>query len=114
MALKGGIWSFEEKVKHQSGAESKGVGESIVAYTLLCTHLACIPQIWNTSTKILTCPCHNGLYDIRNAAKVVSSLPPAAIPEIQLENRNGEIYALDWKDRNYVKTLEVYRNKGVI
>lgn len=112
--LKGGIWSFDEKIKHQSGAENKGVGENIVAYSLLCTHLGCFAQMWNSSTKILACPCHNGQYDMRDAAKVVGGPPPAAIPEIKLENRKGEIFAAGWKDESYVKTLQVYRNRGVV
>ncbi len=126
--LIGGLWFFDEKVSHQRRDVVQGVGrdisgghnenidvpEGLVSYCLLCTHLGCIPKKWNPQTGILTCPCHNGLYDIVNGAAVVGGPPPAPIPEIKLEGRGGDVWAVGWKDINYVKSLDVYRNKGVV
>jgi Rieske Fe-S protein len=126
--LLGGLWYFDEKVKHQktgatqamgrdiSGGQNENVDvpEGLVSYCLLCTHLGCIPKNWDSQTRILTCPCHNGLYDIVNGATVVGGPPPAPIPEIKLERRGRDIWALDWKDINYVRSLDVYKNKGVV
>jgi len=126
--LVGGLWYFDEKVRHQKRGATQTSGKDIsggqnenlnvpggmVSYCLLCTHLGCIPKNWDSETKILTCPCHNGLYDIVNGAAVVGGPPPAAIPEIKLEKRGEEIWAVDWKDISYVKTLDVYKNKGVV
>ena len=127
--LVAGLWYLKGKVNHQikgatkstmgkdmgGGAnENVGLPEEIVSYCLLCTHLGCIPKNWDESKKILTCPCHNGLYDIANGASVVGGPPPAALPAIKLEKRGEEIWAIDWNDKNYLKNLEVYNNKGVI
>lgn len=128
VTLVGGLWYLEGKVSHQkrgaiqatgkdiSGGQNENIDvpEGMVSYCLLCTHLGCIPRNWDPETMILTCPCHNGLYDIRNGAAVVGGPPPAAILEIKLEKRGEEIWAVDWKDSNYVKTLDVYKNKGVV
>jgi Rieske Fe-S protein len=125
--LVGGLWYFKEKVDHQKEGATQAIGKDIsggqnenidvpdgmVSYCLLCTHLGCIPKNWDPEKKILTCPCHNGLYDIRKSATVVGGPPPAPIPEIKLERRGEEIWAVDWKDIDYVKTLDVYKNKGV-
>jgi Rieske Fe-S protein len=128
VTLVGGLWYLEGEVSHQrKGAtqadgknmgggpnENKGLPNEIVSYCLLCTHLGCIPKNWEAETKILLCPCHNGMYDISNGASVVSGPPPAAIPEIILEKRDEEIWAVDWKDADYVKSLDVYKNKGAV
>lgn len=128
VTLVGGLWYLEGDVSHQkNGAtqttgkalgggknENVGLPDGIVSYCLLCTHLGCIPKNWDQEKKILTCPCHNGLYDIANGASIVGGPPPAAIPEIRLEKRGEEIWAVDWKDINYVKTLDVYKNQGAV
>jgi Rieske Fe-S protein len=54
------------------------------------------------------------LYDIANGASIVGGPPPAALPAIKLEKRGEEIWAVDWNDKNYLKNLEVYNNKGVV
>lgn len=128
VTLVGGLWYLEGKISHQrkgatqangkemgGGAnENTGLPEGIVSYCLLCTHLGCIPKNWEPENKILVCPCHNGMYDISNGASVISGPPPAAIPEIKLEKRGEEIWAVDWKDIEYVRTLDVYKNKGAV
>lgn len=128
VTLVGGLWYLEGKVSHQrKGAtqadgkemgggpnENTGLPEGIISYCLLCTHLGCIAKEWASDTDILTCPCHNSQFDIPRGASVVGGPAPAAIPEIKLEKRGDAIWAVNWKDVDYVKTLTVYKNKGAV
>jgi Rieske Fe-S protein len=128
VTLVGGLWYLGGKVSHQrkgatqatgrdmGGGENENVGlpDGMVSYCLLCTHLGCIAKDWGSKTEILTCPCHNSKFDISNGASVVGGPAPAAIPEIKLEKRGNEIWAVNWKDVNYVKSLTVYKNKGAV
>lgn len=125
----GALWYFKGRISHQrdgftqatgrspmGGGKNENVGlpDSMVSYCCLCPHLGCVAKDWDQKTKILTCPCHNSRYDIPNGATVVGGPTPAAVPEIKLENRGGEIWAVGWKDIRYAGSLDVYKNKGVV
>ncbi len=76
------------------------------AFGVVCTHLGCIAQ-WKSDENDIVCPCHLGRYD-PNTGAVLSGPPPSPLPAINIQVRDGAIYALSWKDPNYVKSISFY------
>jgi rieske iron-sulfur protein len=60
----------------------------VVAYSAVCTHLSCTvswkkaPQL---EASLITCHCHNGLYDPLHGAKVIGGPPPRPLPQIGIK-----------------------------
>lgn len=63
-----------------------------VAYSRRCTHLSC-PVQYQPERDRLYCPCHNGAFSTEDGA-VLQGPPPHALPRIELEQRDGEIWAV--------------------
>lgn len=76
------------------------------AFGAICTHLGCIAYFKNEENLIF-CPCHLGRFD-RNTGVVISGPPPSPLPAIDIIVKGGSIYALAWKDPNYVKSISFY------
>lgn len=76
------------------------------AFGSICTHLGCIAY-WKPDENILFCPCHLGKFD-PNTGAVLSGPPPSPLPAIDIVVKDGAIYALKWKDPEYVKTISFY------
>ena len=76
------------------------------AFGSVCTHLGCIAY-WKPDENIIFCPCHIGKYD-PNTGAVISGPPPSPLPVIDIVEKEGAVYALKWKDPNYVKTIPFY------
>jgi rieske iron-sulfur protein len=60
----------------------------IVAYSAVCTHLSCTVSWKKTSqleASMITCHCHNGLYDPLHGAKVIGGPPPRPLPQIGIK-----------------------------
>lgn len=76
------------------------------AFGAVCTHLGCIAN-WKPDENLIFCPCHLGKFD-PNSGAVLSGPPPSPLPAIDLQIKEGTVYALSWKDVNYVKTLPMY------
>lgn len=53
-----------------------------VAYSRVCTHAGCSVGLYETTTCMLLCPCHQSTFDVLRAAKPTSG--PAARPLPQL------------------------------
>ena len=62
------------------------------AFSRRCTHLSC-PVEWEPEKNRLYCPCHNGAFSVTDGA-VLQGPPPRALPEIMLEVREGQIFAV--------------------
>lgn len=62
------------------------------AYNIKCTHLMC-PVYWEKKTKQLTCPCHNGFFNVEDGS-VIAGPPPRGLPAIELKFKKGGIYAV--------------------
>lgn len=62
-----------------------------VAYSRRCTHLSC-PVEYQADHQRLYCPCHNGAFSLEDG-HVLQGPPPRALPRIELEVSNGEIFA---------------------
>ena len=76
------------------------------AFGSVCTHLGCI-SYWKEDENILFCPCHLGKFD-PNTGAVISGPPPSPLPAIDIVVKEGAVYALKWKDPEYVKTISFY------
>lgn len=61
------------------------------AYGQKCTHLAC-PVYYERQHKRLECPCHEGAFDAATG-NVLYGPPPRPLDVIEIEMRNGEVWA---------------------
>lgn len=68
---------------------------SLVAYSSVCTHLACA-VLWIKESGKLECPCHNGLFDA-GSGEVLAGPPPRPLPKIELQEGSDGIYAVGVK-----------------
>jgi len=59
-----------------------------------CTHLSCpVDYDVREGQELLYCPCHNGAFSLEDG-RVVQGPPPHPLPQIQIEIRGDEIWAL--------------------
>jgi len=65
---------------------------SLSAFSRRCTHLSC-PVNYEADQDRLYCPCHNGAFDV-NDGSVLQGPPPRPLPMIELEERDGEVWAI--------------------
>jgi nitrite reductase/ring-hydroxylating ferredoxin subunit len=61
------------------------------AYGQKCTHLTC-PVYYSKNNDRLECPCHEGGFDVHNG-NVLYGPPPRPLDQVEIENRNGEVWA---------------------
>lgn len=67
----------------------------LAAFSRRCTHLSC-PVDYQPENDRLFCPCHNGAFSLVNG-KVLQGPPPHPLPQIMIEVRGDEIWALGVK-----------------
>ncbi len=68
-------------------------GGGFVAYSQLCTHLACA-VLWGARRQVFDCPCHEGLFDAATG-RVLAGPPPRPLPSIRILISDGTIYAME-------------------
>ena len=68
------------------------------AYDQHCTHLSCGVLPDPHSPDKLFCPCHHGYFDCATG-RPVAGPPRRPLPLIELEERNGDLYAVAVKER---------------
>jgi len=61
------------------------------AYGQKCTHLSC-PVYYSRDHQRLECPCHEGAFDAATG-DVLYGPPPRALDAIQIELRDGQVWA---------------------
>ena len=76
------------------------------AFGSVCTHLGCIAY-WKPDENLIFCPCHLGRFD-PNTGAVISGPPPSPLPAIDITVKEGAVYALKWKDPDYVRSISFY------
>ncbi|NJD01172.1 MAG: Rieske (2Fe-2S) protein [Ruminiclostridium sp.] len=76
------------------------------AFGAICTHLGCIAY-WKPDENDIFCPCHLGRFD-PNTGAVISGPPPSPLPAIDIIVKEGAVYALKWKDADYVRSISFY------
>ncbi|HXN14896.1 MAG TPA: arsenate reductase (azurin) small subunit [Usitatibacter sp.] len=70
-----------------------GPGNSIVAYSMLCTHKGC-PVSYKPERKMLICPCHWSSFDPAKAGQMVIGQGSQALPQIGLRVQGNTIQAV--------------------
>lgn len=61
------------------------------AFGQKCTHLSC-PVYYSRDHERLECPCHEGAFDVATG-NVLYGPPPRALDVIELETRDGQVWA---------------------
>ncbi len=55
----------------------------VVAYSRVCTHAGCLVG-YNSSARLLVCPCHGAEFDPANGAQPIAGPAPRPLPSIQV------------------------------
>jgi ubiquinol-cytochrome c reductase iron-sulfur subunit len=69
-----------------------GVGESVdgfIAYSKVCTHAGCPVALYRAAVHQLLCPCHQSVFDVVNAGKVLAGPADHALPALPIEIDNA-------------------------
>jgi arsenite oxidase small subunit len=78
--------------EHDSAILIRLSENKFVAYQNACTHLRC-PVFWEKETEEMLCPCHHGKFDVKTGEPIAGP-PRRPLPEIQVKEENGEIFAV--------------------
>lgn len=70
-----------------------GPGNTIVAYSTLCTHKGC-PVAYRPERKLFICPCHWSSFDPAKAGQMVIGQGSQALPQIALRLDGNMIQAI--------------------
>jgi arsenite oxidase small subunit len=68
------------------------------AYNNKCTHLQC-PVFYEKEESVLLCPCHRGFFSVDNGQPLAGP-PQRELPLIELEVKDGVVYAVGRKVRH--------------
>lgn len=76
-----------------AGIGGIGPGNSIVAYSMLCTHKGC-PVSFRPERKLLICPCHWSSFDPAKEGEMVIGQGSQALPRILLRLEGDMVQAV--------------------
>jgi ubiquinol-cytochrome c reductase iron-sulfur subunit len=71
----------------QAGREDwvvAGAQGDLVAYSKLCTHMACPVGLYQAQESLLLCPCHQSTFDVPNACEPIFGPATRALPQLPL------------------------------
>jgi len=76
------------------GAAEGGIGpdNSIVAFSLLCTHKGC-PLNYLADRQMLVCPCHWSSFDPAKGGRIIIGQASQSLPQIALKVEGGMVQA---------------------
>ena len=77
----------------QGATGGVGPGNSIVAFSTLCTHKGC-PVSYRAERKLFICPCHWSSFDPAKAGQMVIGQGSQALPQIALRVQGGTVQAV--------------------
>jgi len=65
--------------------------DGVVAYTSICTHTGCDVDTWMAAEQLLSCPCHDSVFDPKDGARVVDGPAPRVLPALPLKIVDGKL-----------------------
>jgi arsenite oxidase small subunit len=77
----------------EGAAGGVGPGNTIVAFSQLCTHKGC-PVSYRPERKLLICPCHWSSFDPAKAGQMVIGQASQALPQIRLRITDNVVFAV--------------------
>jgi arsenite oxidase small subunit len=83
-----------------------GPGQSIVAYSVLCTHKGC-PVSYRPERKLLICPCHWSSFDPAKAGEMVIGQGSQALPRIVLRVQGDAVQAVGVEGLIYGREVNI-------
>jgi quinol---cytochrome c reductase iron-sulfur subunit len=70
------------------------IGNTLVAYSKICTHVGCPVALYEQTTHHILCPCHQSTFDAANGANVIFGPAARALPQLPLMvDSNGYLAA---------------------
>jgi thiosulfate dehydrogenase (quinone) large subunit len=88
-----GFLDFTDPATGDPGLAVSLAGGSVVAFDAVCTHAGC-QVAYDSSQKLLSCPCHGALFDPSRGAAVVAGPAPTPLASIRVEvGADGGVYA---------------------
>jgi Rieske Fe-S protein len=93
----GGYLAFHYPNPHETCLLIRLQENEFVAYNNKCTHLMC-PVIPQVEKNELFCPCHQGHFNLADG-RPIAGPPRRPLARVQLQIRNGEIYATGMEAR---------------
>ncbi len=90
------------------GPASSGVGpgNSIVAFSILCTHKGC-PVSYRPDRKLLICPCHWSSFDPAKQGEMVIGQGSQALPRILLRTDGDTLQAIGVEGLIYGRQVNI-------
>jgi arsenite oxidase small subunit len=76
-----------------AAAGGVGPGNTIVAFSQLCTHKGC-PVTYRPERKLIICPCHWSTFDPSKGGQLVIGQASQSLPQIQLRITDNAIFAI--------------------
>lgn len=70
-----------------------GPGQSVVAFSVLCTHKGC-PVSYKPERKLLICPCHWSTFDPTKSGQMVIGQASQPLPQIRLRIDGNAVVAV--------------------
>lgn len=77
-----------EKLSAETRARA---ADGVVAYTSICTHTGCDVDTWLAPEQMLSCPCHDSMFDPKDGGKVVDGPAPRVLPALPLRIADGKL-----------------------
>jgi arsenite oxidase small subunit len=76
-----------------SATDGVGDDESVVAFSILCTHKGC-PVSYKSEHGMLVCPCHWSTFDPARGGSLVIGQASESLPRVQLQVKDGMVQAV--------------------
>ena len=88
-----GSLTFQDPTSGDPAVAIALAGGGVVAFDAVCTHAGCTVS-YDSSQKLLGCPCHGAEFDPANGAAVVAGPAPTPLAAIALQvGTDGGVYA---------------------
>ncbi|MGD9753923.1 MAG: ubiquinol-cytochrome c reductase iron-sulfur subunit [Acidimicrobiia bacterium] len=66
------------------GDAGVGIPDGLVAYSRLCTHMACPLGLYQQRNEVLLCPCHQALFDVADGGRPIIGPASRPLPRLPL------------------------------